>query len=108
MKRTILRYGLLSGVVMIVLFVLEFLIFRNAPDYDVQEVFGWAAMIISLVFVFFGIKHIRDKENGGRLTFGQGMKAGILIVLIASLALAIYNFVYVTVINPGFIEDYYR
>lgn len=107
MKKTVIRYGLLSSLVIIVLFLLSFLIFHDT-NYEAQEVFGWSSMIISLLFVFFGIKHYRDKENGGLLSFGQGMKVGLLIVLIPSLAFGIFDVLYITVINPHFMENYYQ
>ncbi|HYC29830.1 MAG TPA: DUF4199 domain-containing protein [Chitinophagaceae bacterium] len=108
MKRTILRYGLISSLIIVILFLLEFFIFRSAPNYDVQEIFGYTSMIVSMLLVFFGIKHYRDKENNGRLTFGRGMKVGVLIVLIPSVAFGIFNLLYVTVINPGFMKSYYQ
>ena len=106
MKSTVLRYGIISSIVIVALFLLEFVIFHDS-NYDVQEVFGYASMIISMLFVFFGIKHYRDKQNAGRLTFGQGMKAGVLIVLIPALVLGLFDVLYVTVINPHFMENYY-
>src|SRR5215203_1040121 len=108
MKRTVLRYGIISAIVILALFLLELAIFSAKPNYEVQEVFGFAAMGISLLFVFFGIKHYRDRENGGRLSFGQGLKVGILIVLVPSLVFGLYNLLYVTVLNPDFVDTYYK
>lgn len=107
MKRTVLRFGLISSIVIIALFLLEFLIYHDS-NYAAQEVFGYASMVLSMLFVFFGIKHYRDKENGGRLTFGQGMKVGVLIVVIPALAFGLFDILYVTVINPHFMENYYN
>jgi hypothetical protein len=107
MKKTVLRYGLLSSLVIVILFLLSFMIFHDT-NFAAQEVFGWASMVISLLFVFFGIKHYRDKENGGILSFGQGMKIGVLIVLIPALVFGVFDILYVTVINPGFMETYYQ
>ncbi len=108
MKKTVLKYGLLSAVTVIMIFIVSFLAFGVNENYQAQEILGYASIILSLLFVFFGIKHYRDHVNKGRLTFGQGMKLGILIVLIPSLAFGLFDLVYVTLINPEFADRYYE
>lgn len=107
MKRTVLRYGLFSGLAILALFLLEFLLFSK-DNYSAREVFGYTSIVLSTVFVFFGIRHYRDKVNGGQLSFGRGMKVGVLIILIPSLVFGLFNLVYVEVINPGFMDEYYQ
>jgi hypothetical protein len=106
MKKTVLRYGLFSAITIVILFTASWFIFRDS-NFEAQEVFGYTSMVLSLLFVFFGIKHYRDKENGGQLTFGQGMKVGLLIVLIPALIFGIFDIFYTTVLNPGFLDRYY-
>ena len=108
MKRTILRYGLLASLTIIGLFGVSRLIFGSEGNYDEQEIFGYTSMVLSMLFVFFGIKHYRDKENGGQLSFGQGMKVGVLIVLIPALAYGIFDVIYILMIDPGFVDKYYQ
>ena len=107
MKKTVLRFGLFSGISIVALFFLSWLIFRNDTEYGVREVFGYASIVISLLFVFFGIKHYRDNENGGRLSFGKGMKVGMLITLVPALLFGLFNAFYVLVLNPDFMNTYY-
>lgn len=107
MKKTVARFGLFSGIVIVVLFFLSWMIFRNDTEYGIREVFGYASIVISLLFVFFGIKHYRDKENGGRLSFGKGMKVGVLITLVPALMFGLFNALYVVVLNPDFMKTYY-
>lgn len=106
MKKTVLRYGMLSALTIVVLFTLSWLIYHDS-NFEAQEVFGYASMVLSLLFVFFGIKHYRDKENGGQLSFGQGMKVGLLIVLIPALIFGVFDIIYTTFMNSGFMERYY-
>lgn len=106
MKKTVLRYGLFSAITIVVLFTLSWIIYRDS-NFEAQEVFGYSSMVISLLFVFFGIKHFRDKENDGVLTFGQGMKVGLMIVLIPALIFGVFDIIYTTFLNPGFMERYY-
>ena len=107
MKKTALRYGLFSATVLIVLFIIGFLAFGSADAYEAQEILGYSSMVISMLFVFFGIKHFRDHVNGGHLSFGKGMKMGLLIIIIPSLAFGLFDLLYAYVINPGALDKYY-
>jgi len=71
------------------------------------EIIGYSSMVVSLLFVFFGIKHFRDKENKGRVSFGKALLIGVLISLMASIAFGILDVIYVKIINPEFMTDYY-
>jgi len=106
MKKTVLRYGLYSAITICVLFLSSWYLAGNL-DYSTQEVIGYTSMIISLCFVFFGIKHFRDKENKGLVSFGKALKIGLLISLIAALAFGLLDVIYVKVINPEFATEYY-
>ena len=109
MKKTALRYGAFSAISIIALFMVGFAINGLCGEnYELQEIFGYANMVISMVFVFFGIKHFRDHINGGTLTFGKGMKVGLLIVLIPSIAFGLFDILYVTAIDPGCMDRYYQ
>ena len=105
MKKTVLKfgsYGLLAGLVS---FGLAFLLGKEF-SYSVQEIIGYGAMIISLSFVFFGIRHYRDSANGGKVSFGKALLIGLLISVFVGIGVGIIDYVYTTVINPNFADDY--
>ncbi len=106
MKNTVLRYGVYSGITICVLALAGWFLGKNL-DYSIQEVIGYAGMVVSLLFVFFGIKHFRDKENNGIVSFGKALLIGILISLIAALAFGILDVIYIKYINPDFVAEYY-
>jgi len=106
MKNTILKYGFYSAISLAVLFVIGFAI-DTKSGYVASEIFGYASMIISLLFVFVGIKHFRDKVNNGLVTFGKALLMGLFISLIAALAFGIIDLIYITYINPDFATEYY-
>jgi uncharacterized membrane protein YjjP (DUF1212 family) len=56
--------------------------------------------------VYFGIKHYRDKENGGKVSFGKALIIGILISIFAGIGVAIFDYLYTTQINPDFAAEY--
>jgi len=84
MKRTVLVFGLISGLIVSVLMVAGMSMVYNNPDFKGSMVIGYASMILAFSFVFVGIKNYRDKYNGGVITFGTAFKTGIFISLIAS------------------------
>lgn len=106
MKNVVLKYGLLSAAVMIAVFLIQWLFFADL-DFGTSEILGYISMIVSLSFVYFGLRYYRDNVNNNVLSFGQGLKIGVLIILIPSLAFGLLDILYVTVINPDFLDDYY-
>jgi len=86
MKNVILKYGLLAGLVQVVVGnSLMAILFRDMePNIRLAEVLGYATMIVALSFIFFGIRAYRDQHEGGTITFGKAVKVGILITLVAS------------------------
>lgn len=106
MKKTILRFGVYG---IITIFLLSLLIWSLIDSMDdiMGEIIGYSSMVLSLLFVYFGIKHFRDKENNGIVTFGKALLIGILISLMVSLAFGILDVIYVKFINPDFMTDYY-
>jgi len=106
MKKTITRYGLYGAVTICALFLLSLFVGKNL-SYSIQEVIGYTSMIVSLSFVFFGIKHFRDQVNNGSVTFGKALLIGLAISLITAIAFGILDYIYVAYINPDFTEEYY-
>ena len=106
MKKTVKRYGLYSAITISGLFLLGWFSGKDL-DYSTQEAIGYASMVVSLSFVFFGIKHYRDKENNGAVSLGKALLIGVLISLIAALAFGIVDLFYIKYINPDFMTEYY-
>ena len=105
MKRTVFKFGT-YGLVVALLIFLAALYFGQGLSYSTQEVLGYLSIIISLSFVFFGIKHFRDRENDGRVKFGKAVSIGVLISLITAIGFAIADYIYTAAINPDFFEEY--
>lgn len=107
MQKTSLRYGLFSGSVLVIFFLVKYFFTRDSANWEVQEVIGYIGIVLSLLFVYFGIRHWRDEYNEGRLTFGQGFKLGILITLFPAIAFGVFSWLQMNVIDPGFLDRYY-
>lgn len=105
MKNTIRKYGVYSLILGLVLFS-SGLFFGKGMDFSTQEVIGYLTILVSLTFVFFAIKHYRDKENNGSVSLGKALLIGLLISAFAGLGIAIADYIYTTLINPDFFADY--
>ncbi|MBT8262079.1 MAG: DUF4199 domain-containing protein [Bacteroidia bacterium] len=105
MRKTVIKYGLYSLLAASILFLLAFLIGKGM-SYSVQETVGYITMVVSLVFVFFGIRHYRDRVNNGKVSFGKALFIGFMISLFAGLGFGVVDYIYTTMINPDFAQEY--
>ncbi len=105
MKNTIIKYGVLSVITASVLFFLA-LTLGKTFDYSTQEIIGYLTMVVSLSFVYFGIKHFRDNENNGVVSFGKALLIGVLISACAGIGFGFIDYIYTTQINPEFASEY--
>jgi len=97
MMKVVITFGVLSGVVVAVLMSTT-TVFAERIGFDRAVFVGYTTILISLLFVYFGIRSYRDNVQGGHITFGKGFTVGILITLIscmfyvASWLVLYYNF----------------
>jgi hypothetical protein len=82
MKKTVLVFGVISGVI-IAAEMLAGLPFLEKIGQETALVLGYTTMVLAGLLVYFGIRSYRDNVDGGKLTFGRGFVVGILISLIA-------------------------
>ena len=104
MKKVVLTFGLISGVIITALMWLMLAMMKagfTAPGL----VWGYATMIIALSLVFFGIKSYRD-NNGGKITFLKGLQIGILISLISAVCYGISWEAYYRTSGADFMQQY--
>lgn len=107
MQKTVVRFGLYGVVVMLVILIVTFLSFKGNHNWEVQEILGYVTIILSLLFVYFGIRHWRDNYNNGRLSFAQGLKLGSLITLFPSLAFGLFTLLEIFLLDPEITNKYY-
>ena len=106
MKKSVLKFGLLSSLTLLILFAIQFS-FEDKLSYSTSEVFGYLSIVVALLFVYFAIKHYRDAINNGSVSFGKALLIGVLVSLLAGLTFGVINYIYVEVINPEFMTAYY-
>ena len=107
MNSTVTKYGLWSSLFLLGVFTIP-LLFLGIPkpgDFMASEVVGHVFILLSLVFVFLGMKQYRE-TNGGHLSYWKAVKIGLLITIFPAVTFGLYNLLYVEVIDPEFMANY--
>ncbi len=100
-KKIALNYGLLLGLASILLSVVTYVmgVHLERP--------WWASLLgigIMVLFIIYGLKAFKS-ENEGFLSLGEAIKVGLAISLIAGIVSAVYNYVFVSFIEPDFVNQ---
>ena len=85
MLRTILKYGLIAGLVVGGFELATFALFSGMPPLKYGMVVGYTTMLIALSAVFVGIKRHRDLDRGGVIGFWPALGVGLGISFIAGI-----------------------
>jgi len=107
MKKTVFICGLIAGLVSTSLYI-GLMIIGKAGDIDFKNgmIYGYTLMILAFSFIFVGTKIVRDKHNGGEISFGKAFRVGLYITLIASTVYVgvwlLDNYIFI----PDFAEKY--
>lgn len=83
MIRTILKYGLIAGLVVGGFMFATFRAFGGEPPMQYGMLLGYAGMLVALSAVFVGIKRHRDLDRGGVIGFWPALGVGLGISFIA-------------------------
>ena len=105
MKKTVLTFGLIGGVVISAL-MLGTLPFAKKIGFEKSEFVGYTVMVLSFLMVFFGIRSYRENIGGGKISFGRAFAVGALITLIISVCYVVTWEVMYFKLMPNFVNDY--
>ncbi len=106
MKRNVIVFGLISGLIISTIMGILMVVYRNNPDLEGSMMVGYIAMIVAFSFVFIGTKNYRDKYNDGVITFGKAFRLGLYITLIASTMYVMMWLIEYYVFMPDFMDKY--
>ncbi|WP_028375724.1 DUF4199 domain-containing protein [Leeuwenhoekiella sp. MAR_2009_132] len=95
-----LTYGTLLGVLSITQAVILYITNSLLDQNWVTAVVGFAIMIGMIVYGQMVFK----KGNGGYMNFKEALKVGVGIAITGALIAALYNFIFLTFIEPGFVD----
>ena len=92
--------GILLAIALILFGLVMFLL-----DVAYDSKIMYVSYLIMIAGLYWAMTNIRDKGFDGYISYGKSFSSGFYIMLIASVIAAIYTYFYVTMINPGMIED---
>ncbi len=106
MKKLILTYGTISGLVVAAMLVITFS--GSSVDYGSGDLLGYAVMIIAFATIFVAIKTYRDKQLDGIINFSTAFKLGLGITLVASAFYVLAWMIISETIAKDFMSEYYQ
>ena len=83
LKKTILTFGLISGVLASVLMIATLPFFKDFEHGNKGLIVGYTSIVLVALLIYFGIRSYRDNLAGGAITFGRGFTIGLGITLIS-------------------------
>jgi len=100
-KKIALNYGLVLALLSIAVNVIAY-VTNNHLDRP------WWVSVLGTIFliavIVYGLKAFKN-ENSGFLSIGEAIKVGLAISLIAGIIGVIYNFIFITYIEPEFVNQ---
>ena len=106
MKKVILVYGIIAGLIVAGMMAFSTGYYCSKGDFEGGMIYGYSAMIIAFSMIFVGIKSFRDKHNGGTISFGKAFKVGLFISLIASTIYVVGWLINYYCFIPDFMDKY--
>jgi hypothetical protein len=99
MKKTIFKFGLISGVISSVS-MLATVPFEDKIGLDHSYLLGYTIIVLSFLMVFFGVRSYRDNAGQGQITFSKAFLVGLSISLITCVFyVATWEALYFTVMH---------
>ncbi len=104
MLKTEIKYGIITGAGICLWVLIEFLLGFHTEKMYIGEYTTYFVVFIPLLTLYMGIKEKRDRRNRGQISIGSGIKAGLMISLIATVIIALFLIAYYNYINPNYAE----
>jgi hypothetical protein len=83
MKKTVWKFGLIAGGLASVLMAAT-IPFQDENGFDHSLIVGYATIVVSFLFIYFGVRSYRDNVGKGTVSFRRAFVVGSLIGVIAS------------------------
>jgi hypothetical protein len=83
MKKTILTFGLISGILASVLMIATLPFLKELEHGSKGLIVGYTSIVLVALLIYFGIRSYRDNLANGAVTFGRAFLIGLSITLIS-------------------------
>jgi hypothetical protein len=106
MKKVVLTFGLIAGVIISVLMDASLLLADKIGSGHSMAL-GYTIMVASFLLIYFGVRSYRDNNLGGQISFGRAFACGLLIALITTVCyVATWEVLYFNFM-PHFMDSYF-
>jgi hypothetical protein len=107
MKKTVLTFGLIAGLIISVLMDGSLLLANKIGSGHNSMLLGYTLMVASFLLIYFGIRSYRDNNLSGQISFGRAFACGLLITLITTACyVATWEILYFNFM-PHFMDSYF-
>jgi hypothetical protein len=107
-KITVLRYGLISGILLCLLFYTPYVLWGSNYDFNLGEAMGYTASFISLATgIVVGIRRRRIREFNGKIPFGPAFQTGFFISAIAAGCVYLFVFLFLELNGAEYMQRLY-
>jgi len=95
-----LIYGVYTSIVLIILTLIFYVLNLHTARWP-----GYISYVFLCAGVVFASLQYRDKRLGGFATYGQSFSSGFMAGLFASIIMAIFTYIYITMLGESFTAD---
>ncbi|PQA61008.1 DUF4199 domain-containing protein [Siphonobacter curvatus] len=108
MKRTILVFGAIAGVVASLMLVLSMAMLKSRSTFFFKygELFGYTSMLLTFSIIFIAVKSYRDRYLNGFISFKDALLLGLGVAFTASTIYVLVWVVFYKTIFPDFPQFY--
>lgn len=100
MKRIVLSYGVIAGLVVILSMLLSLKYGQG------QQWLGFLIMFIAFSSIYFAIRQYRDDTLGGVITFSKALLVGVSVSAVAGVIYVVVWEVYINATNFAWVDTY--
>ncbi|MFN8259235.1 MAG: DUF4199 domain-containing protein [Bacteroidales bacterium] len=94
-----LNWGVIMGIVLVIYSLIMWFIGLSLEKWT-----NWLSYLFVVVILILATINYRDKVLGGFMSYGQALGFGILVILIGVVISSIYNYIFMTFIDPEIIN----
>lgn len=106
MKRNVLIFGGIIGVILVIHIMYMVHLIYNKPDFQSNDLLGYLFLFGLFSLIFFGVRNYRNKELDGFISLGKAFKTGAFIALLASTIYVVFWLFYYYLYVPDFLDKY--
>jgi hypothetical protein len=102
---TALRYGLIGSAVFVIYTLVSHLLGLTLPSsMSIMGLQFLLSLTLTILILYFAVRHHRDQELGGYISFGRAFLVGLVVLAISTVVNNLFSLLYMTVIDPGFVD----